>query len=54
MTTRLISGTKREDDAQDASLRPQIFADFGGQAAVKAGGEEAGTLIRLALKELAR
>ncbi|MGL4325059.1 MAG: Holliday junction branch migration DNA helicase RuvB [Beijerinckiaceae bacterium] len=36
MTTRLISGDKRSDDAQDATLRPQILADFVGQAAARA------------------
>ena len=35
-TTRLISGEKRDDDAQDASLRPQTLADFVGQAAARA------------------
>jgi Holliday junction DNA helicase RuvB len=33
---RLISGDKRDDDAQDASLRPQSLADFTGQAQARA------------------
>ena len=33
---RLISGEKRDDDQQDASLRPQILADFTGQAQARA------------------
>ncbi|WP_342360832.1 Holliday junction branch migration DNA helicase RuvB [Terrarubrum flagellatum] len=33
---RFISGEKREDDAQDARLRPQTLADFTGQAQARA------------------
>ena len=29
---RLITGATREDDAPDATLRPQLLADFVGQA----------------------
>ncbi|MEP9349283.1 Holliday junction branch migration DNA helicase RuvB [Xanthobacter sp. KR7-225] len=38
MTTRLISGEKRGDDA-DATLRPQYLADFTGQAQARANLE---------------
>ena len=31
MTDRLISGTRKEDDALEASIRPQTLADFTGQ-----------------------
>jgi Holliday junction DNA helicase RuvB len=33
---RLISGEKRADDGQDMSLRPQVLADFVGQAQARA------------------
>src|SRR5690348_8227280 len=35
-TPRLISADKRNDDAQDATLRPQILADFVGQEQARA------------------